>query len=191
MSEPVFLGLDCESGGIGEDISLLSAHFAVCDAKWNIIDELLLLLKPKEVDETGSTIYRVTAAALGINHINLIEHDKVAVTKAQAGTQLRDFLWKYKRANGWLTPMGKNVGGDIKWVNNHILGAPEWSKYVSYRTYDITTVTAFLKRKGKLAEDAPESLELLAKWIGFDFVPHTADGDNRAGIAVMKYLEGL
>ena len=190
-SNPCFLCLDCESGGIGPDISLLSAHFAVCDENWNIIDELTLLLKPKEVDETGSTIYRVTAAALSINKINLVEHEKVAVTKSEAGQKLREFLWKYKPKEGWLVPVGKNVGGDIAWVNNNILGAGEWRKYVSYRTYDITSVLHFVKRSGKLSKDAPESLEDLAKYINFSFVPHTADGDTRASIAVMRYLENL
>src|ERR1019366_8145325 len=116
-----FLVFDCESGGIGAEISLLSAHFAVCDTDWDIIDELSLLLKPKEVDETGSTIYKVTASALGINKIDLIAHDKVAITKAAAGQQLRDFLWKYKPKEGWLVPVGKNVWGDVDWVNEHIL----------------------------------------------------------------------
>lgn len=191
MSEPAFLAFDCESGGIGQDISLLTAHFAVCDAKWNIIDELSLALKPKEVDETGSAIYKVTAAALDINKINIIKHDKEAIAKSEAGQELRKFLWKYKPKSGWLIPMGKNIGGDIDWVNEHILGANEWSKYVSYRTYDLTTLITYLKRTGKLANDVPESLEGLAKHVGFNFVAHTADGDTHAGIAVASYLESL
>jgi hypothetical protein len=191
MSTPTFLAFDCESGGIGEDISLLTAHFAVCDAEWNVIDELAIFLKPKEVDDTGSTIYHVTAAALDINKIDLIAHDKVAVTKAVAGAQLREFLWKYKPKVGWLTPVGKNVWGDVAWVNEHILGSGEWRKCVSHKLYEMNAVIKFLKRKGKIAEDQPESLEELAKLIDFPFVPHTADGDTRAGIAVMKYLENL
>ena len=186
-----FLVFDCESGGIGAEISLLSAHFAVCDTDWDIIDELSLLLKPKEVDETGSTIYKVTASALGINKIDLIAHDKVAITKAAAGQQLRDFLWKYKPKEGWLVPVGKNVWGDVDWVNEHILNNGEWRKYVSHRLYDINPVIKLLKRKGKIPADAKETLEELAKLIGFNFVAHTADGDVRATIAAMKYLESL
>jgi hypothetical protein len=190
MSDNTFLVLDCESGGIG-DISLLSAHFAVCDSDWNVADELSLLLKPKEVDETGSTIYKVTAAALDINKINLIEHDKIAVTKAAAGMQLREFLWKYKPREGWLLPVGKNVWGDVAWTHEHILGKGEWSKSVSHKLYELNAVLKYLKRKGKIDPTAPESLEELAKFIGFDFVAHTADGDVHATIAVMKWLETL
>jgi hypothetical protein len=191
VNDAAFLAFDCESGGIGEEISLLTAHFAVCDARWNIIDELSLALKPKEVDDTGSAIYRVTAAALDINKIELIRHDKVATTKAEAGQLLRSFLWKYKPKEGWLMPMGKNIEGDVKWVNQHILGVNEWRKSVSYRTYDLTSLITYCKRMGKLAPDAPESLEGLAKFIGFNFIPHTADGDTHAGIAVCQYLESL
>jgi hypothetical protein len=186
-----FLVFDCESGGIGDDISLLSAHFAICDNEWNIVDELTILLKPKEVDDTGSTIYKVTASALGINKINLIEHDKVAVTKAVAGQQLREFLWKYKPSEGWLVPVGKNVWGDVAWVNEHILGNGEWRKYVSHKLYEMNALVKFLKRKGKIPADAPESLEAFGKLIGFEFAAHTADGDVHANIAAMKYLESL
>lgn len=191
MTDAAFLAFDCESGGIGEEVSLLTAHFAVCDTKWNIIDELPLALKPKEVDDTGGAIYKVAAQALVINGINIIEHDKIAITKAEAGQQLRAFLWKYKPKQGWLMPMGKNIEGDVKWVNQHVLGSPEWRKYVSYRTYDITTLITYLKRTGKLPQDAPESLEGMAKFIGFNFKAHTADGDTHAGIAVCSYLESL
>jgi hypothetical protein len=163
----------------------------VCDSKWNVIDELPILLKPKEVDDTGSTIYRVTASALAINNINLIEHDKVALTKDAAGGMLREFLWKYKPTKGWLMPMGKNVKGDIDWVNEHLLGKKEWGKIVSYRVYDITTMITMAKRAGKLAADAPEGLCELATFLGFKFVPHTADGDVHAGIHVTKHIENL
>jgi hypothetical protein len=191
MSDAVYLPFDCESGGIGKSISLLSAHFAVCDKDFNVIDELDLLLKPSEVDDTGSTIYNVTAAALNINKINLIEHDKNAIVKAAAGQKLREFLWKYKREKQWLIPVGKNIQGDIAWVNNHILGSTEWGKYVSYRTYDITSLIIFLKNTGRLAQDAPDSLSKLAEYFGIAAEWHTARGDNMAGIKVVRELQSL
>jgi hypothetical protein len=186
-----FLVLDCESGGIGKDISLLTAHFAICDDDWTIIDELPLAIKPKEVDETGSTIYKITASALEINKIDLIEHDKIAVTKAVAGQKLRDFLWKYKPKDGWLIVVGKNVQGDVDWINEHVLGNGEWRKYVSYKVYEMNTVIRLLKRKGKLPLDTPESLEELVKKLGFKFEAHTAQGDVHATVFGMQYLESL
>lgn len=191
MSEAIFLPFDCESGGIG-DVSLLSAHFAACDKNWNVVDELDLLIKPNETDETGSTLYKVTASALSINNIDLIAHDKIAMPYSQAGQVLREFLLKNSQ-NGKikLQPMGKNIGGDIDWVNKNVLGKKTWSQYVSYRHYDITGIVTYLKRTGKLDPFAPESLEGLAKHIGIEARWHTAKGDNYAGIEVMRYLEDL
>jgi hypothetical protein len=192
MSEAVFLPFDCESGGIGDDISLLSAHFAACDKDWKILDELDLLIKPNETDETGSTLYKVTASALSINNIDLISHDKVAMTYSQAGQVLRDFLIKNSQSGKIkLQPMGKNIGGDVRWINSHVLGKKTFNQYVSYRNYDITGVITFLKRTGRLENFAPESLEGLARYFDIEARWHTARGDNHAGIEVMRRLEEL
>lgn len=191
-SEAIFLPFDCESGGIGDGVSLLTAHFAACDSNWNVLDELELMLKPKETDDTGSTLYRVTASALSINKIDLIKHDLVAIHQSEAGQRLRDFLVRNSQ-NGKikLQPMGKNIGGDVEWATTHILGPNTWKNYVSYRHYDITTVITFLKRKGRLDKYAPESLEKLAEYFGITAEWHTAKGDNYAGIEVMRKLESL
>jgi hypothetical protein len=186
MSDAIFLPFDSETGGIGREVSLLSVHLAACDTNWEVVDDLMLFTKPNDGN------YVVTAEALEINKINLIEHDKVAITYSEAGGKLRDFLWRNSK-NGKikLQPMGKNVGFDVEKVTDNILGPKTWSQFVSYRNYDITPLITYLKRTGKLPMDAPESLEGMANYIKFPFVPHTADGDNFAGIAVIKYLESL
>ena len=186
MSKALYLPFDNETGGLGKDVALLSAHFAVCDAKWNVIDELDILSKPND-DQ-----YVVTARALEINKINLIEHDKVALTYSQAGAKLRDFLWLHSD-NGKvkLVPVGKNVGFDVIKVTDNYLGARTWNQFVSYRLYDITTLVIYLKNVGKLPQDAPDSLEGLANYRGIPIEAHTAKGDNYAGIEVVKWLESL
>ena len=186
MSEAKFLAFDCESGGLIEGVALLSTHLAVCDEEFNIIDELELLTKPNDGH------YLVSAEALEVNGINLIDHDKVALTYSAAGQELRNFLWKYSQ-NGKikLIPVGKNVGGDVKWVTDNLLGMKTWNQFVSYRLYDLTGVVIYLKRKGKLPQDAPDSLSGLAKFLGIEAEWHTARGDNYAGIELMKLLETL
>jgi len=185
-SEAIFLPFDTETGGIGPDVCLLSAHFAACDEDWNVIDELDLLVKPND------GIYKVTAEALTINHIDLIAHDKVAMPYSQAGQVLRDFLVKNSQ-NGKikLQPMGKNVGFDVEKVTENLLGKKTMMQYVSYRNYDITPIITYLKRTGRLDRFAPESLEGLAKHWGIEAKWHTARGDNYAGIEVMRRLEEL
>lgn len=186
MSEAIFLPFDCESGGIGDEISLLSAHFAACDEDWNVVDELELLVKPND------GIYKVTAEAMSINKIDLIKHEAMAMPYSQAGQLLRDFLVRNSQ-NGKikLQPMGKNIGGDVGWVTQHLLGKKTFNQYVSYRCYDITGIITYLKRTGRLDRFAPESLEGLAKYFGFEADWHTARGDNYAGIKVMRKLEEL
>jgi hypothetical protein len=182
----LFLPLDCESGGFPKGVALLSTHLAVCDESWEIVDELELMTKPNDGH------YLVSAEALEVNKINLVEHDKIAITYSAAGQELRNFLWKYSE-NGKikLIPMGKNVAGDITWITDNLLGMKAWSQFVSYRLYDLTPLIIYLKRKGKIAEDAPESLSGLATHFGIEADWHTARGDNYAGIKVMKKLESL
>lgn len=187
MRDPaIFLPFDTETGGITEEASLLTANFVVCDKNWNIIDELDLSVKPNDGQ------YVVSAEAMQINKINLIEHDQLAMTYSQAGARLREFLLLHSQ-NGKikLQPMGKNVGFDVKKVINTILGAKTFYQFVSYRNYDITPLITYLKRTDRLAPDAPESLEGMARHLGMDVAFHTARADNLAGIEVIKYLESL
>ena len=185
-SEAIFLPFDTETGGIGPDVSLLTAHFAICDANWNILAELYLAMKPND------GIYKTTAEALTINKIDLINHDKIALTYSESGARLRDFI-KLHSQDGKikLQPMGKNVAFDVLKVTDNILGAKTFNQYVSYRCYDITPLVTFLKRTKRLELNAPESLSGLAEYFGITAKWHTADGDNKAGIEVMKILESL
>jgi len=186
MVDTLYLGMDTETGGLTKDSCLLTAHFAVCDYQFNIIDELELFTKPNDGQ------YNVAAQALEVNGIDLINHDKRAQTYSEAGQELRNFLWKYSQ-NGKvkLVPVGKNVGFDVIKVTDNLLGMKTWNQFVSYRLYDITGIVLYLKRTGKLPQDAPDSLSGLAQYFGIEEVWHTAKGDNYAGIAVVKKLESL
>lgn len=186
MNDTLYLPLDCESGGFPEGVALLSTHMAICDVNFNIIDELELFTKPNDGH------YLVSAEALSVNKINLIEHDKIAITYSEAGQRLRNWLWKYTdNGKNKPQPVGKNVGGDVKWITDNLLGVKTWNMFVSYRHYDITSIITYLKRKGRLPQDAPESLSGIAKYLGVEAEWHTARGDNLAGIEVVKKLESL
>lgn len=181
---PVFLPFDTETGGVGGQSSLLTVHFAICDANFNIMDELDLAVKPEDDH------YVITAESLTINHIDLIEHDKIAIPYNVAGGKLRAFLEKNNPGGKYkLIPVGKNIGFDVKKVCPTLLGEGTFFKYVSYRNYDITTMITLLKRQGRIPQNTPESLEGLANHLGIKFVAHTAKGDNHAGIEVVKWLE--
>jgi len=102
----MFLALDTETGGIGPDKSLLTLYAVALDDNLNPVAfsgddfkvaggilELDLKLKPDD------GIYRVTGEALGINGINLSEHDKEAIPCKKAGTLLYEFLERCYRIN--------------------------------------------------------------------------------------------
>src|SRR5690606_2690958 len=99
--------------------------------------------------------------------IDLIQHDKIAITYSEAGQQLRNFLVKNSN-NGKvkLIPMGKNINGDIKWVNESMLGAKTWNMYVSYRIWEVTTLALACQRKGKIPYDMSISLGSLVEFFG-------------------------
>ncbi len=188
-NEAIYIPFDLEmAGGCVPNSSLLEAHFAACDEDFNILDALHLHTKPND------GIYVVTAEALDVTKVDIIEHDARAITYSNAGGKLRDFIKKHSQDGKIkLIPMGKGIEGDIRKVNETILGGKTWNMYVSYRTYDITSLILFLKRAGKIQKNAPESLEGIADYldIPFEMRPHTAIGDNLTAIKVVKALEEL
>ena len=135
--------MDCETGGLGDFVSLLTVSFLIYDKEMELVDELNLKIKPKD------GLYHIQAQALEINGINLIEHDKVAETKSEAGLKLFKFLQKHK-CDDMLVPVGHNVAGDVRWVNNNLLNAETWNQFCSYRKLDSSMVARFLKMCGIL-----------------------------------------
>lgn len=98
-----YIVIDTETGGIGRDVSLLSAYFGVLDENFNLLDELELFVRP------DNHIYQVTAEALGINKINLVEHEKKAVTYKEAGTKLFNFIEKNSTVHKYFIPKGTDL----------------------------------------------------------------------------------
>lgn len=186
MSKALYLPFDTETGGIRGDVCLLSAHFAVADKDFNILDELDLLVKPDDGH------YMLTARALEINKIDIMAHDKVAIEYKKAGGMIRDFIWKHSD-NGKikLMPVGKNVAFDVLKVTDNLLNSKTFHQYVSYRVYDITTLVELVKRAGLLPYGAPDSLEELCHHYEIPIDAHTAKGDNLSGVALVKKLESL
>ena len=97
-----YLALDCETGGF-EGTSLLSLYCGVYDESFTLLDELELFLRPKD------HIYRVTAEALTINKINLIDHETKAIPYNEGGTLLYEFLKKNSANIHIFIPEGVNI----------------------------------------------------------------------------------
>lgn len=178
-----FLVTDVETGGF-EGTSLLSVYFGVLDEDFNLLDELEVFVRPKD------HIYKVTAEALRINKINLIAHEERAMTYADAGTLLFDFL--QKNSNGGtlkLEPLGHNVYFDIVRIKEDLISNGSWLKYVSYRVNDTGGIGSFLKKQGKIPSDISGSLSSYATYFGIDTSrAHDAKGDCEMVIEIFKRM---
>jgi hypothetical protein len=187
-----YLPFDTETGGIPDEVSLLSAYFKVLDENLNVIDTLSLFTKPND------GIYHVAAGGMAVNKINLVEHDKIAKTYSEAGQLLFHFL-KKNSDNGKikLIPLGKNIPFDVLKVTGNLMGEKTWNTFVSYRMIDLTTLAMSLQIKGKLPAGMSLSLFALAEhfhiYTKYVLVgnPHEAEFDTEVTIAVYKELLNL
>ncbi|MGH7974887.1 MAG: hypothetical protein ACREBR_05130 [bacterium] len=181
-----YLAFDVESGGVSEEHSLLSAYFVVIgeDLK-TVYGELDLLVKPDDGN------YVLTVQALEVNKIDIIAHDKVAITESKAGQLLFNFL-KEHAPNGEvkLTPLGHGIAFDVQFIKRHLLNKA-FNQYVSYRMLDTGSIIQFFKLTGLVSRDLAGSLSEIATHFGISTitnVPHTAKGDTWMVIEVLRKL---
>jgi DNA polymerase III alpha subunit (gram-positive type) len=178
-----YIALDTETGGVTPDTSLLTAYFAVFNVEFDLVDELDLKFKPED------GVYHVTAEALGINQINLIEHDKTAITYKAAKPILYDFLSRNYRGNK-LTPVGHGIYFDLIRVKSTLISTGAWEGYVSYRTLDTSIVCQFLRAAGLFPDDVSGSLGSLVKYLGLPNQGdlHDAKVDTLQTVSILRQL---
>lgn len=178
-----YIVMDVETGGFA-GTSLLSAYFGVLDDNFNLIDELELFVRPENKQ------YIVTAEALGVNKINLIEHDKKAISYREAGTKLFDFIQKNSNDGAIkLLPLGHNVNFDIIRVKTDLISEGSWLKFVSYRIRDTGGVGNYLKDKGLIPSEISGSLSSYAEYFGVDASKaHDAKGDCMMTVQIYKAM---
>lgn len=179
-----YIVLDTETGGIGLDKSLLTAYFEVVTRDFSPWATCFLRLKPDD------DVYRVSAEGLEVNKINLVEHNKTAVTYKQGGTHLYEFL-KTASEGGKikLIPTGHGMSGDLDHIFDKLVKRSTWETFVSYRRLDTSVLCNFLRLTGYLPETVSGGLENLAEFFGFDKQNvHTADGDVKL---IIKCLESM
>lgn len=183
-----YIGLDTETGGISDDTSLLTAYYGfyqLGNDGFAKLDELDLKIKPND------GIYRVTAEGLGVNKIDIVAHDKVAIFEKMAGQQL------YKKLQEWFTiskerliPVGHNVSFDIRKTTNNLISVGSWETFVSYRTIDTCAIAQFQRIAGKIPDNLSCSLGHLVGYykVQLDGKSHEAKCDVDT---TMKVLENL
>lgn len=184
-----YIALDTEHGGFAKQSSLLTACFIIIDKDFNIVDKLNLAIKPDK-DEP----YYVTAEALSVNGINLVEHDKNAISKSIGAQSLIELLKKHTdNGKEKLTPLGHNVAHDLDFIDKTLLSKKNYSKYITYRVLDTGSIAQFLRFTGKIPETVSGSLGALAEHFGISFEDraHTAESDTMMCIEVLKKMAVL
>lgn len=185
-----FIALDCETGGIGDDKSLLTAYFAFLkyeNQTFTKLDELDLTIKP------DNDLYCVTAESLEITQIDLKQHNRNAIYQRKAGTMLYDKIsnWYKIASSNKLVPIGHNVAFDIRKICTTLVNRGSWEQFVSYRVMDTCTISQFYRITGKLPENVSCSLVGLSEYFNVsdvDGVPHQAKYDTLSTVQVLQNL---
>lgn len=161
-----YLAFDVETGGLYPDkASLLTAYFAILDENFNAIDELEFQIK----NDSPNDLYHISAKALEINKIDLVQLQSQGITKDLARLKLVDFISKHSESGKIrLTPLGHNVGFDIGFVNAHLVGKETWDRYVGYHLADTGAFAVLLQIKGKIPENHPFNLASLCKFFNIN-----------------------
>lgn len=185
-----FIAIDTETGGIGEEADLLTAFFGILDEDLNLVTELTIRLRPDSEDD----FFHVSAKALEINGILLIDHFKVALPKNVAGQELFRFLnentpmvdGKKQR----LIPIGHNVAFDIKKIADKLLNKKTLDQFIGYRTLDTGTIGQFLQVARLIPSNVSASLSsLMAHYnIPFEGQAHNERVDAMACVALIKRM---
>lgn len=175
---------DFETGG-WDGTSILTYYAAITDNEFKVLRDIELKIKPDD----GK--YIVTAEALAINRIDLLEHWKKAVPKAEAISQIQHFLRQDYWANGNIIyhPAGHNVEFDNLILKNQLLGPEEYRRYFWKHSLDTATLAVLLKNMGKFPSRFEISLANLAKHYGIDATnAHDAKFDVHLAIGVLKCM---
>lgn len=192
-----FLLLDAEYGGVrsrGEvatDFSILDLYLEVVDASMTTYDVLDLKIKPDD----GK--YVVNPEALSVNGIDLQAHDKVAVRESKAKTLLYDFLKKNSNDGKIkMVPGGIGVQGDVRFICDNLISLPNWEKFCSHQSLDLSPVAFMFKVVGKMPQTKKpstgtwsNSLEALGAYVKADVKNmHSAKKDVEVYKEVLSFF---
>jgi hypothetical protein len=186
-----FLAFDCETGGLKPNkADLLTGYFAILDEDFKILEELPLSLKPKD------RLPVVEAGAMAVNNIDIQKHleSSNTITYEEGAKKLVSMIKRHLKKRGKysnISPLGYNVGFDIKWVQYHLVDEDSWDSMIHYKSFDVMQDVDVLKRHGWL----PPNCGNLKSMVEFFGVPmgesHVAKDDILMTIEVYKKIHEL
>ena len=188
------LGIDTETTGLLPESQLLTLYMGIVDDNFKIIQSLDLKIKPDPIN--GRTVYsHIEVEALAVNKINLIDHDKVAITYKQAKTIVYKWLEEMYSLYDYLTPFGNMVQGDVDKICECLISRGAWDNFCDRRVIELSGIGKTLQLMGKIPETQSLSLSKISKYFEMqvdDNLLHTAKYDVEVGAFILKkYLDLL
>lgn len=182
-----YIAFDCETGGLKPECSLLTTYLVVLDEDMTtVLGDLDLRIKPD-----ANAPYVVTSESISINKIDLIKHDKDAITETEAGQRLYKFLDMHSDSGSMkMVPIGHNVFFDETCLQAHLISNHNWNKFVSYRRLDTGTVAEFMRAANMIPDDVRGGLGYLCEHFGVSLgaEAHTAKGDTVATVKLLRKM---
>lgn len=182
---PKYFLFDTETGGIRKEMSLLTLYGYILDESLNILDTIDLKIKPDD------GVYHLNAQGLGINKINIVEHDRVAKPLSEVKTRLKNYICGWS-LNQKLTPIGHNIRFDVKFVKTHLM--EDWDRYFDRRHIDTASVGKFLALTGFVPKLNTYSLSEMAAAMMIDVDEnkrHEASYDADLTLKVLRSMTNL
>ena len=185
----MYLFMDCETGGLTPDYSLLTLAAIVADADFNPIrggnkvDTLTL--------EIRHPTYVVSPEALTINKIDLVNHSACGLKLEEAKEKFEEFVKNGKAMCGdKLIPAGHNLLFDLNFVWAQLMPQDVWRRYCNHHFLDTMVVARFFKATGVIEGGC--SLTDLRELFHVDTgVAHTALADTQATMAIARALAAI
>ncbi len=182
--------VDTETGGIDPNkVSILTFNALVCEFKesgsFKILDSLNLKLKPDD------GCYHVNAEALAINGIDLVEHNKEAISIADGNLKLYRYLRDHTTKERMVC-VGQHIHFDLEHM--FMSGLIEERKFYTFmdkKVIDILTLASMAMLMGLIPRNQSCKLKDLAKYLG---VPvdekklHDASYDNELAANVFSKM---
>ena len=144
----MYLFIDTETGGTSTEYSLLTATAILTDEYFDIIPigrncrGITLHIK--------SEIYTVSAKALSVNKIDLVQHDQISISAQQAREDLLQFLNEARSKTGRraFVVAGHSVDFDRRFLLAHLMSQTDWDEYMTYPTLDTAVMARYLAAIG-------------------------------------------
>jgi len=181
LKDRAFALIDTETTGFDEKKHQILEVGILIIKNMKLISELNISIKHKE--------YTITSSAMEANKIDIVEHEKKAVTQDDAAVAIISFLKEYKFNDDPFIAVGQNIDFDLRFLEAMFLKLGKIKEYrecISYRKLDIMQLALIRNLEGKISIEK-QDLDTLLKTLDIN-IP---EDRHRALVDCYLEFEGL